>query len=132
MTMKRLIVLTIAILVTFGARAQQVADLEKTILNIHRENGMQHGMLSVCVYNVTKGQEVYSYNSQVSMTPGSVVKLFTTGTAFARLGSDFRFTTKLGIRGEIDREGVLHGNIYIIGGGDRPLPTRSSTDGQEL
>lgn len=121
MTMKRLIVLTIAILVTFGARAQQVADLEKTILNIHRENGMQHGMLSVCVYNVTKGQEVYSYNSQVSMTPGSVVKLFTTGTAFARLGSDFRFTTKLGIRGEIDREGVLHGNIYIIGGGDPML-----------
>lgn len=119
--MRRLIVLTIAFLATLGAGAQQVVDLEKTILNIHRESGMQHGMLSVCVYNITKGQEVYSYNSQMSMIPGSVVKLFTTGVAFDRLGSDFRFTTQLGIRGEIDREGVLHGNIYIMGGGDPML-----------
>lgn len=119
--MKRLFLLTIALLATLGAGAQQVVDLEKTILNVHRENGMQHGMLAVSVYNVTKGQEVYGYNSQMSMTPGSVVKLFTTGVGFACLGSDFRFTTQVGIRGTIDREGVLHGNIYIIGGGDPML-----------
>ena len=119
--MKRFVFLTIALLATLGAGAQQVADLEKTIHSVHRENGMQHGMLSVCVYNMTKGHEVYSYNSQMSMTPGSVVKIFTTGAGFARLGSDFRFTTRLGIRGNIDRDGVLHGNIYIIGGGDPML-----------
>lgn len=119
--MKRLILTATVFVMTICASAQQVADLEKAILNVHRENGMQHGMLSVCVYNITKGQEVYSYNSQMSMTPGSVNKLFTTGVAFARLGSDFRFTTHIGIRGNIDREGVLHGNIYIIGGGDPML-----------
>ncbi|MBR1766022.1 MAG: D-alanyl-D-alanine carboxypeptidase/D-alanyl-D-alanine-endopeptidase [Bacteroidales bacterium] len=64
---------------------------------------------------------MYSYNSQTSVTPGSVEKLFTTGVAFSRLGSDFRFVTRIGIRGEIDRDGVLHGNIYIIGGGDPML-----------
>ena len=119
--MKRLFLTTIACLITIVVGAQQVADLERTILNVHRESGMQHGSLSVCVYNITKGHEVYSYNSQMSMTPGSVNKLFTTGVAFARLGSDFRFTTHVGIRGEIDRDGVLHGNIYIIGGGDPML-----------
>lgn len=119
--MKRLLVMTIALLVVFGTSAQQVADLEKTILGIHRESDMQHGMLSVCVYNMTKGKEVYNYNSQYSLVPASVSKLFTTGVAFARLGSDFRFTTHIGIRGDIDREGVLHGNIYIIGGGDPML-----------
>lgn len=119
--MKRILLFTALILATLGTAAQQVADLEKTILAIHRESEMQHGMLSVCVYNMTKGKEVYSYNSQMSMTPGSVTKLFTTGVAFARLGSDFRFTTQIGIRGNIDREGVLHGNIYIIGGGDPML-----------
>ncbi len=119
--MKRYVALTIALFMTFVAGAQQVADLEKTILGVHRESGMQHGMLSVCVYNVSKGQEVYSYNSQMTMTPASVNKLFTTGVAFSRLGSDFRFTTQLGIRGEVDRDGVLHGNIYIIGGGDPML-----------
>ena len=121
MTMKRLFLTALAFIMTFVAGAQHVADLERTILNVHRESGMQHGMLSVCVYNMTKGQEVYSYNSQMAMTPGSVNKLFTTGVAFAKLGSDFRFTTHVGIRGNIDRDGVLHGNVYIIGGGDPML-----------
>lgn len=119
--MKRVIVFAVLILSSLGVGAQQVADLEKTILGVHREGDMKHGMLSVCVYNMTKGKEVYSYNSQMSMTPGSVSKLFTTGVAFARLGSDFRFTTRIGIRGVVDRDGVLHGNIYIIGGGDPML-----------
>ena len=119
--MKRLFLTALAFIMTFVAGAQHVADLERTILNVHRESGMQHGMLSVCVYNMTKGQEVDSYNSQMAMTPGSVNKLFTTGVAFAKLGSDFRFTTHVGIRGNIDRDGVLHGNIYIIGGGDPML-----------
>lgn len=99
-------------------QSQQIADLEKTVVSTHHEKGMQHGMLAVSVYNITKGKPVYSYNQQLAMTPGSVNKLFTTGVGFARLGSNFRFTTRLGIRGSVDRDGVLHGNVYIIGGGD--------------
>lgn len=119
--MKRLTLIALFLTIGFLGGAQQVSDLERTVLSVNREPGMQHGMLSVSVYNMTKGQELYSYNSQVAMVPGSVNKLFTTGVAFARLGSDFRFTTHIGIRGNIDREGVLHGNIYIIGGGDPML-----------
>lgn len=98
--------------------AQQSASLERKVLEIQRDPAFRHGTLSVCVYNVSKGRQVYAYNEQMSMPPASVMKLFTTGTGFARLGSDFRFTTQLAIRGEIDRDGVLHGNVYITGGGD--------------
>lgn len=98
--------------------AQQISDLEKTVRDLQRESGFQHSSISVCVYNITKGRPVYSYNSQLSLSPASVNKLFTTGVGFARLGSDFRFTTKIALRGTIDREGVLHGNIYLTGGGD--------------
>ena len=119
--MKRLVLTAIAFLMALTGAAQQVSDLENTVLDVRRQKDMQHGSLSVCVYNITKGQLVYNFNSQQSMTPGSVNKLFTTGVAFARLGSDFRFTTHLGIRGTVDREGVLHGNVYIIGGGDPML-----------
>lgn len=100
------------------ASAQQISELEKTVVATHQESIMQHGMLAVSVYNITKDKPVYNYNSQLGMAPGSVNKLLTTGVAFARLGSDFRFTTRLGIRGVVDRDGVLHGDIYIIGGGD--------------
>lgn len=116
--MKRIYLISILMLFALAAGAQQVADLEKTVHAIRRESGMQHGTLSVSVYNITKKKALFSYNPQVSTTPGSLMKLFTTGVAFSRLGSDFRFTTHLCIRGRVDREGVLHGNVYIIGGGD--------------
>lgn len=116
--MKQTIIILAMLMAAIGIQAQQTAELERCIDGVRKENGMRHGMLSVSVYNITKGKVVYGYQPQVSLTPGSVIKLFTTGTAFSRLGSNFRFTTKLAIRGEVDREGVLHGNVFIIGGGD--------------
>jgi len=102
----------------FTLKAQSSADLEKLIVDTRRSADMKHGSMAVCVYNITQGKQLYAYNAEQSMIPGSVNKIFTTGVGFVRLGSDFRFVTKIGIRGEIDREGVLHGNIFITGGGD--------------
>ena len=98
--------------------AQPISELERLVVNTHRESAMQHGMLAVSVYNITQNKPVYNYNSQLSLAPGSVNKILTTGVGFAWLGRDFRFTTRLRIRGTVDRDGVLHGDVYIIGGGD--------------
>ncbi|MBP3762535.1 MAG: D-alanyl-D-alanine carboxypeptidase/D-alanyl-D-alanine-endopeptidase [Bacteroidales bacterium] len=116
--MKRTSILTLLLLSALAALGQQMADLERAVVATEKESGMRHGILSVSVYNISKEKELYSHNAQVSQTPASVNKLFTTGVGFALLGSDFRFTTRLCLRGEVDREGVLHGNVYIIGGGD--------------
>ncbi len=117
--------LTIAILAaslfTGNLPAQSTAELEKAINETRRSTGMQHGTLAVSVYNVRQQKTIYAYNAEASMTPASVQKLLTTSVGFAQLGSWFRFTTKVGMRGTVDRDGVLHGNIYIYGGGDPTL-----------
>ena len=102
-------------------RSQSTADLEKLVNETRRSAGMQHGTLAVCVQNVKQNKTLFSYNAEQSMIPASVEKLLTTGVGFARMGSDFRFVTKVGMRGTVDRDGVLHGNIYITGGGDPTL-----------
>ena len=99
-------------------KAQPTAEVDRTVRQVAKETAMQHATLSVCLYNVTSGEKIYGYEDQRSVTPASVNKLFTTGAGFALLGSDFRFTTRLSMRGEVDRDGVLHGNLYITGGGD--------------
>ena len=122
--MKR-ILLPIAILAAalFSGQiaAQSTADLEKLVNETRRSTGMQHGSLAVSVYNVRQQKSVYNHNADLSMIPASVQKLLTTGVGFANLGSGFRFTTKVTMRGNVDRDGVLHGNIYITGGGDPTL-----------
>ena len=51
------------------------------------------------------------------MVPASNMKLITTGTGLYALGADFRFETGIGITGTVE-EGTLHGDVYVIGGGD--------------
>ncbi|MBR4506415.1 MAG: D-alanyl-D-alanine carboxypeptidase/D-alanyl-D-alanine-endopeptidase [Bacteroidales bacterium] len=116
--MKKLFLAVTFIAALFSLQAQQTAELDRMVNQIRRETGMKHGTLAVTVQNATTGKIIYSQNGETSMTPASVAKLFTTGVGFSRLGRDFRFTTKIAVRGDIDRDGVLHGNIYIFGGGD--------------
>ncbi|HKT83926.1 MAG TPA: D-alanyl-D-alanine carboxypeptidase/D-alanyl-D-alanine-endopeptidase [Solirubrobacterales bacterium] len=55
----------------------------------------------------------------------SNMKLFTTSTALARLGAESHIATLLKTDGGIDRNGVLHGSLYLVGAGDPTLGTPS-------
>ena len=88
---------------------------------------MRHATLSVSVYNTATKKNIYSHDAQRSVRPASLTKLFTTATGFDRLGSNFRFRTTLSYSGSVDSKGVLHGDIYIIGGGDPLLGYRQTS-----
>lgn len=115
---KRLVLTWVLTMLTFGAWAQNSAALATAVKNLSAEETMKHASISVAVYNMDKKTSIYSYNSQRSMPPASLAKLFTTAVGFSKLGSEFRFTTRLVYAGEIDKNGTLHGDIIIIGGGD--------------
>lgn len=73
----------------------------------------------VSIYAVDResGKVVIDEQSDVGMTPASCIKVLTTGAALHVLGEKYCFTTTLEYDGEI-KENILHGNIYIRGGGD--------------
>lgn len=73
------------------------------------------------VYDTKTGKIVTSYNENAPLVPASTTKLLTTETAFALLGTKFRWNTQLEYSGSIDAEGVLTGNLYIVGSGDPSL-----------
>lgn len=53
----------------------------------------------------------------------SNMKLFTTATVLSQLGPETRIPTKVFRDGRIDADGVLHGSLYLQGGGDPALGT---------
>jgi serine-type D-Ala-D-Ala carboxypeptidase/endopeptidase (penicillin-binding protein 4) len=59
----------------------------------------------------------------------SNMKLFTTATALSRLGPETRIPTKVFRDGRVDANGVLHGSLYLQGGGDPALGTPSFYNG---
>lgn len=61
-------------------------------------------------------------NPRTQLLPASNQKLFTTYTALELLGPDFRFTTEVRADAAVV-DGVLEGNLYLIGDGDPYLTT---------
>lgn len=83
--------------------------------------------IGICIKNLSSGQIVESYRSQNTIPPASVIKVLTTATALEVLGPSYRYPTYLEYSGYI-ANGVLHGNLYIVGQGDPTLG--SIKDGQ--
>ncbi|MCD8206911.1 MAG: D-alanyl-D-alanine carboxypeptidase [Bacteroidales bacterium] len=76
---------------------------------------------SVSVLAVTvSGDTLLCADASRQCLSASNIKLITTGLALHALGSDYHFATSLGYDGFIE-DGILHGDLYIIGGGDPTL-----------
>ncbi|MGC5746980.1 D-alanyl-D-alanine carboxypeptidase/D-alanyl-D-alanine endopeptidase [Chryseobacterium sp. NFX27] len=78
------------------------------------------------VYDPKTKKVISSYNESTPLVPASTTKLLTTETALNLLGENYRWMTQLEYSGTIDENGVLNGNLYLIGSGDPSLGTNKA------
>ncbi|MEZ4987575.1 MAG: D-alanyl-D-alanine carboxypeptidase/D-alanyl-D-alanine-endopeptidase [Saprospiraceae bacterium] len=102
-----------------AATAQQ--GLQSTLNDWAKDDWLQHASVGVCVVDATNGQMLAGYGARRSLIPASNLKLLTTATALEILGEDYRFETTLAMDGAVDAQGILQGNVWIIGSGDPTL-----------
>lgn len=119
--------MTLALALSVGAHGQTPADvmtLQDKIEEIISVPAMSQALTGICV-RTQDGETVVDINAEKMLVPASNMKLISTGTALHRLGPDFRYETSIGYDGRIV-EGVLHGDLYIIGGGDPTIGSKDS------
>lgn len=80
--------------------------------------------MSLRVVSVDSGRVLYSYHADDALIPASNVKLATTAAALHYLGPEYRFKTVVAATGSIDAEGVLRGDLVVVGGGDPGISGR--------
>ena len=80
--------------------------------------------ISFCAIDLASGNIIADHNSKMALAPASIIKLFTTATAFEQMGAYHRPTTRIYHDGDIDSLGVLTGNLWVRGGGDPSLGSR--------
>ncbi len=78
------------------------------------------------IYDPKTKEIISSYNEKAPLIPASTTKLLTTETALNLLGADYRWTTQVEYSGNIDENGVLTGDLYVIGSGDPSLGTNKA------
>ncbi len=97
---------------------QTDTNIDDAIKILENDKSMNGSQWSFCAYNLSKQTWVADKNSGVRLVPASVLKVFTTISAYDILGFQTTFQTQLLIRGLIDETGVLHGDLIIRGYGD--------------
>ena len=120
-SMKRLILILAAFLSVQAAAQNAVQQYIEQLTGTDELKEAVWGIKAVKL----SGATVAEYNSRTRMMPASNMKLITTGLALNGLGSDYRFRTGIAYSGDI-RDGVLNGDLYIVGGGDPTLGDRDS------
>lgn len=69
-----------------------------------------------CLAVSVDGRNVGSWNGGVAVIPASTNKLLIAGAAIEILGADHTFATSVAAQAPVD--GVIDGDLYLIGGGD--------------
>ncbi len=78
----------------------------------------------VHVRDLDSGQTLYDHNGDKLFLPASNAKLFSTALGLTRLGPDYQFTTTVVSTAAPDQNGVVNGDIVLVGGGDPNLSSR--------
>jgi D-alanyl-D-alanine carboxypeptidase/D-alanyl-D-alanine-endopeptidase (penicillin-binding protein 4) len=94
--------------------------IQDHIRDFAQDSELAGAVISISVIETESGRMIGGHQGQLTCIPASTQKLLTTAVAMDVLGEDHRFTTKLLLTGTVE-DGVLNGNIYIVGGGDPSL-----------
>lgn len=100
----------------------QINTISNALLRMSNDADLKNASWGFYAVDVSNGQLIASRNGEVSLAPASIQKTISTATALEIFGDDYRFTTTIQYDGTIDKATkILHGNIYIKGGGDPAL-----------
>ncbi|MHB8152553.1 MAG: D-alanyl-D-alanine carboxypeptidase/D-alanyl-D-alanine endopeptidase [Vulcanimicrobiaceae bacterium] len=105
----------------------QIAQLDRRISRLLRRPVLRGAQVGLLAIDSDRGTLLYSRNAGQEFQPASNFKLIVGSAALDTLGPDFTFRTRVFSDGTIV-DGVLHGNLYLKGGGDVHLRTRDLRD----
>lgn len=117
-----LLALSAGLFLLCAGAAQASPSCDRMRAWLHQGGGSASGLL---VVDAETEQVLCASAPGRSRPLASNMKLFTTAAALSKLGPEYRIPTKVFRDGPVDARGVLHGSLYLQGGGDPALGTPS-------
>jgi serine-type D-Ala-D-Ala carboxypeptidase/endopeptidase (penicillin-binding protein 4) len=86
----------------------------------------------VAIAEAKTGRILFEHRADTPMMPASNMKVYVTTTAFKYLGTNFRYRTPIVGRGNLDDQGVWHGDLLVRGSGDPTFSGRFEADDKHV
>lgn len=115
----------ITVVAGFSAGASPVAAMPASTLQgkLAKEMRYAGGLSGAYVRDLDSGTELFSWRADAPRVPASVEKLYTTASSLLRDGPAFTLPTVAASTVPPDAEGVVDGDLYLVGSGDPTLST---------
>ncbi len=107
-----------------SAEAKDAARFQERVETLLSGAGVEKGYWGILVTDAATGKVLFARNADSYFMPASNAKLFTTALALVALGPDFRVKTTVISSSVPNTDGVLHGDLQLIGAGDANLSNR--------
>lgn len=107
------------------------SDIQQLLDDWSAHPALSGAGMGLVVLDVASGKVMGAKNPAMGLSPASSLKVLTTAAALDILGKDHRYQTELKYSGELV-DGVLHGDIWIVGGGDPSLGGNRFGEGNML
>ena len=108
-------------LLVFSGQILAQNRLKLAVEELLQQDDYINASVGMNVIDLNSGETVFSLNPTKLLIPASTMKMITSGTALKILGADYRFKTQISYTGKIDKNGVLDGDLVLIGGADPAL-----------
>ncbi|MGD2151893.1 MAG: D-alanyl-D-alanine carboxypeptidase/D-alanyl-D-alanine-endopeptidase [Gemmatimonadales bacterium] len=108
--------------------ATPVAALRAELDQIFADPAFRNAHWGVMVQSLETGEVLFRHDAEKLYMPASNNKLVTAAVALARLGTDYRFRTRIATDGAVGADGTLDGDLVVVGGGDPALSERFYDD----
>jgi serine-type D-Ala-D-Ala carboxypeptidase/endopeptidase (penicillin-binding protein 4) len=89
--------------------------------------GVQHAAWGIVVHSLDRDERLVDLNPRTLLVPASSAKMVSVASGAEAVGWDFQFQTTLQSSGTIS-DGVLHGDLIVVGSGDPSIGGRSGND----
>jgi D-alanyl-D-alanine carboxypeptidase/D-alanyl-D-alanine-endopeptidase (penicillin-binding protein 4) len=112
-----------------GRREEPLTPEEETAKQIEKllHGPLRYGVTGLYVVDAHTGEPLFAVNAEDPLNPASNVKMISTATALELLGPTFHYTTRL-LGPDPDAQGVIKGNVYLLGSYDPTLATSDLDD----
>ena len=93
--------------------------------------GVNTDNTALLVSDLSDGSVLVEYNAEKPLIPASILKCVTNATLLSKHDVDYRFHTLVYITGPV-RDGVLEGNVMVVGSGDPSLNSRHIKNNKDI
>lgn len=109
--------------------------LEAALSRLLSDDALQNARIGVAVTDLATGEQLVAHDADKGFLTASNMKLVSAAVALATLSPSFRWQTRVVVApGALGEDGVVAGDVFLVGGGDPSLggPPRAlgvATDG---